>query len=70
MSLLKKTDESDTIAQLKKEVAGLKKEVAELKKMRVGSKKGTDPRVDRLIEAVVLMQTSAKKANEILKTLQ
>ena len=40
-------------AELKKEVASLKKEIAALKKeLKAKSSGGSDPRVDKLIEAI------------------
>ena len=56
MAILKKTEESDSVAALKKELASLKKEIAalksELKKAPKG-RGGADPRVDKLIAALL-----------------
>ena len=58
MAILKKTEESDSVAALKKELASLKKEIAalksELKKAPKG-RGGADSRVDKIWAVLVRM---------------
>ena len=53
------------IAALKKEVAALK---AELKKSPKGGS-GADPRVDKIIEAILLSSSDFKSAQKLLQSL-
>ena len=58
-------------AALEAEVAKLKKEVAALKRsLASASKGGADPRVDKLIEALLLQSTNAAEANKLVLSLK
>ena len=67
---IKKTAAEECCAKCEKDVAALRKEIAGLKKeLAKKSAGGADPRVDKLIEAILLIQTNLKAGNQILKNL-
>ena len=72
--MAEKSKQSEELAALKKQcedcckqLAVLKKEVAALKKAK--SSGGADPRLDKLIEAVLLSATNFSEAKKILQSL-
>ena len=72
--MAEKSKQSEELAALKKQcedcckqLAALKKEVAALKKAK--SSGGADPRLDKLIEAVLLSATNFSEAKKILQSL-
>ena len=63
--------EEITVEDLQKEVVALKKEVASLKRElgKAKSSGGEDPRVDKLIKALLLSTTNFAESQKILKSL-
>ncbi len=58
------------IAALQAELAALRKEVAALKsQLSKKSSGGADPRVDKIVEAILLSSTNSSAAEKILKSL-
>ena len=62
--------EEVTVEDLQKEIEDLKKEIASLKKeLKAKSSGGADPRVDKLIKALLLSTTNFAESQKILKSL-
>lgn len=66
----KKSAAEECCAKCESDIAVLKKEIATLKKeLKAKSSGGTDPRVSKLIEAILLMQTNVKAGKAMLERL-
>ena len=66
----KKTAAEECCAKCESDIAALKKEIAALKRaLKAKSSGGVDPRVDKLIEAVLLMQTNSREGKALLESL-